>query len=30
MTGPINFDDYRLCESLYFKDLEIGQKFPIL
>ena len=29
MTGPINFDDYRLCESLYFKDLKIGQKFPI-
>ena len=29
MTGRINFDDYRLCESLYFKDLKIGQKFPI-
>ena len=29
MTGPINFDDYRLCESLYFKDLKIGQKFPV-
>ena len=29
MTSPINFDDYRLCEPLYFKDLKIGQKFPI-
>lgn len=29
MTGPINFDDYRLCEPAYFEDLKLGQKFPI-
>ncbi len=29
MTTPINFDDYRLCETNYFEDLKLGQKFPI-